>query len=168
MSVTTLDRIETYYRNPKACGADAFVQRIKEAPKIKFSLFEKGYIINPNKWIVKDQCVFRFSEKETIHEMERFKLVYGYLPINTRTDLHAYMIFTFSFVDKIKYYFWRVSRKRYEEKQERMMAKAQCQERQAELLQQLADEMTKDIEKAMIEVQEDITKAKELIERMEF
>ena len=35
-------------------------------------------------------------------------------------------------------------------------------------LEYLAKSITKDIEKAMSEVQEDITKAKDLIERMEF
>lgn len=167
MSVITLEQIESCYQYPNLYGT-SLAQAIKEAPKIKFSLFEKGYIINPNKWIIKKQCVFRFSEKETIRKIEQFRTFYRYLPSYERKDLQAYMIFTFSFVDKIKYYFWRINQKRHEKRRERIITKNQLQERQAELLQQLADEMTKDIEKAMSEVQEDTTKAKELIERMEF
>lgn len=141
---------------------------IKESSVISFSLFEKGYMIAPKKWYLGKNCVWYLDEVETARELAEVKSVYLYPSLSRQQECKHYFLYRFSFIDTIKYRIWHKAFVIQEKRRNKIIMKNILKSNQGAQLEYLAKSITKDIEKAMSEVQEDITKAKDLIERMEF
>lgn len=142
------------------------IEIAKTNPKIKFSLFEKGQAIAPDKWILKESFVIYFDEIFFKKQVEQFRRMYG-----SRIPLcvdKQYLIYSFSFIDTIKYKIWHFFYKIEQNKTEARKKRAELRERQGRQLQALAKGMEIDIKRLIKEADKETTQAKELIERMEF
>ena len=142
------------------------IKTAKASPKIKFSLFIKGLAIAPDKWILKENFVFYFDEILFKKEVEQFRSMYS-----SRIPLcvdKQYLIYSFSFIDTIKYKIWHFFYKIEQNKIEARKKRAKLREQQGKQLQILAKGMEIDIKRLIKEVDKETTQAKELIERMEF
>lgn len=138
------------------------IEFVKTSPKIKFSLFEKGQAIAPDKWILKKNFVLYFDEIAFKKEVKLFKRYDPYL-VDKR-----YLIYSFSFIDTIKYKIWHFFHKIEQNKIEARKKRAELCEKQGKQLQKLAEGMEIDIKRLIEEVDKETAQAKELIERVEF
>jgi hypothetical protein len=138
------------------------IEVAKTSPKIKFSLFEKGQAIAPDKWILKEDFVFYFDEIAFKKEVESFRRYQPYLPAK------HYLIYSFSFIDTIKYKIWHFFYKIEQNKIEARKKRAKLREQQGKQLQILAKGMEIDIKRLIKEADKETAQAKELIERVEF
>lgn len=160
MTYITGDWVDRYSRYKKDIDEVA-----KTSPKIKFSLFEKGQAIAPDKWVLQKKYVFYLDEIATKKEAKQLNRIYGpyYSLISSEKQ---YIVYSFSFVDIVKYRIWLFFYKIAQKKIEKRKEKAELNKQRGEQLEILAKGMEMDIERLIKETDKEITQARELIEGM--